>query len=89
MTTEEVAINLLCDHTCDNCDHQRAANKCAINASSRCYERTFIKCPEECTCLKWEKKRLDIIQFSIPKNPCGEVALSEYTVCCIEREHDK
>lgn len=72
MTTEEVAINLLSDHTCDNCDYQRAANKCSI------------KCPEECTCKKWIERKLEAPwYFSIPKNPCGEVETGSYSKCTL------
>jgi hypothetical protein len=88
MKTEEIAINLLADHICDNCEffiESENRYEDLVPKGRWCNSERFEKCAEEGTCSKWITKKLEAPWvFSIPKNLCGEIEISEHNVCTLK-----
>lgn len=71
-------INILADKNCTNCRHY---------VNSWCGQDQNEESVRNCTCIEWAEKDM-MWNFTILKNPCGEVALSEYSICCIGKKNE-
>ena len=78
MTDIDSMINILADKKCTNCRH---------HFNLWCGQDHNEESIQKCTCKEWAQ-RDHLWNFTIPKNPCGEVVISEYSVCCIGRKNE-